>query len=286
MDVQLDTQQIRERYNEVIDRNAPHEKARNWRVSRYNRGLRLAKEIESRVGSLRGLRVLDVGAAHGGDICAMYANGARCVGADMFDHNYDELANAICDVDSNGKCSDASIRFTRFNALAPWPIQSQSFDVVISLGVLEIVEDLDLFFAEMARVLTPTGIAVVYTGTAFRMVRRDALYKLPLISLLPVRFRKLVAEKVFRRRYRFPVSNHTYYSTSMISRHARKHGLNVSGQKYAKSALMKRIARWPMGQRMQDVVRHFAFDFVVVQPKAATSGSSLPRMRESRTSDV
>ncbi len=264
----MNTQQIRERYRRVVEANAPHEKARKWRVGRFERGLRLAKEIESRIGSLRNMRVLDVGAAHGGDICAMYARGAHCVGADMFDHDYDQLARAIND-DAATPDADASgsLRFARFNALTHWPIQSQSFDVVISLGVLEIVEDLDLFFAEMARVLTPTGIAVVYTGTAFRMVRRDALYKLPFISLLPVRLRKLVAERVFNRNYRFPVSNHTFYSASTIGKHARKHGLRVSPQKYASSELMQRIAEWPMGRKVQDIVRHLAFDFVVVTPK-------------------
>ncbi len=274
------TQQIRERYRNVIERNAPHEKARKWRIGRFERGLRLAKEIESRVGSLRGLRVLDVGAAHGGDICAMYARGGRCVGADMFDHDYDELAASMGGGEATGEREEASLRFARFNALKRWPVRSQSFDVVISLGVLEIVEDLDLFFAEMARVLAPNGIAVVYTGTALRMVRRDALYKLPLISLLPVRLRKMVAENIFRRRYRFPVSNHTFYSASTIGRHARKHGLNISPQKYARSDFMKRIARWPMGRRMQDVVRHLAFDFVVVQPHAVTN--ALQRTQSSK----
>ncbi|GJM24717.1 MAG: hypothetical protein DHS20C16_11320 [Phycisphaerae bacterium] len=262
----MNPQEIRERYTRVIEANAPHENARNWRVGRFERGLRMAKEIESRVGSLKGLRVLDVGAAHGGDICAMYAHGARCVGADMFDHDYEQLARAMNELNGCGAStpSDANLRFARFNALTRWPIQSQSFDVVISLGVLEIVEDLDLFFSEMARVLAPAGIAVVYTGTAFRMVRRDALYKLPFISLLPVQLRKLVAEKVFKRRYRFPVSNHTFYSASTIGKHARKHGLDVSPQKYARSDLMKRIAAWPMGSKVQDMVRHLAFDFVVV----------------------
>jgi SAM-dependent methyltransferase len=265
----MNTQQIRERYNRVIEENAPHEKSRKWRAGRFERGLRMAREIEARVGSLRGLRVLDVGAAHGGDICAMYAHGARCVGADLFDHDYRELARTInegADCAAHGP-DEARLRFARFNALSRWPIRSQSFDVVISLGVLEIVEDLDLFFAEMARVLVPTGIAVVYTGTALRMVRRDALYKLPFISLLPVRLRKLVAEKIFNRRYRFPVSNHTFYSASTIGKHARKHGLDVSPQKYGRSGLMKRIAAWPMGSKVQHLVRHLAFDFVVVTPQ-------------------
>ncbi|HNO78634.1 MAG TPA: class I SAM-dependent methyltransferase [Phycisphaerae bacterium] len=268
----MNTQDIRERYRRVIEANAPHEHARKWRVGRFERGLRLAREIESRIGSLRGRRVLDVGAAHGGDICAMYAHGAHCVGADMFDHDYDQLARAMNEGvnDVHGESNnpqDGSLRFARFNALSHWPVQSQSFDVVISLGVLEIVEDLDLFFAEMARVLAPGGLAVVYTGTAFRMVRRDALYKLPFISLLPVRLRRLVAERVFNRSYRFPVSNHTFYSASKISRHAGKHGLRVSPQKYASSVLMRRISAWPLGPKVQNLVKHLAFDFVVVTPK-------------------
>jgi len=239
---------IRRRYHAVVERHAPHASALKWRKSRFERGLRLADEIESRVGSLQGLRVLDVGAAHGGDLSAMFARGAHCVGADMFDHHYDELVGGV------GQGSPY-FSMTRFDCLGNWPLRSDSFDVIISLGVLEIVDDLNLFFSEMARVLKPSGLAVAYTGTALRMIRRDALYKLPLISVLPTRLRRLVAEKLFHRVYRFPVANHTFYSASTLRRHAKTVGLDVCPQKYARSDLMQRL------------VRHFAFDFVVVTPQ-------------------
>lgn len=253
----MNTQSIRDRFQKVITRHAPSDAAKRWRLSRFERGLRVASEIESRIGSLRGLRVLDVGAANGGDIAAMFAHGARCVGADKFDHDYNELTNEV------GQGSP-DFRFARFDALSTWPIQSQSFDVVISLGLLECVEDLDRFFAELSRVLVPTGIAILYTGTALRMVRRDPLYKLPMISLLPARLRKLVAEKVFNRTYRFPVSSHTFYSAGTIRKHAVKAGLSVRPEKYAQSQLMNQIKGWPMGSKIQDLVRHLAFDMVVV----------------------
>ena len=251
---------VRERFRRVILAGDPPAEACRWRLRRFERGLKLADEIEAQIGSLAGRRVLDVGAAFGGDSAAMYARGARSIGADKFDHNYGGLKDLVAP-------HDGRLGFVRFDCTTPWPLATDSIDVVISLGLLEFVQDLDSFFSETARVLKPNGIAAVYTPPAMRAVWRDAHYKLPLISLLPPPARSWVAENIFRRSYRFRFSEHTYYSAHHIKRYVVRHGFDVLPMKYSRSRVMARVALWPLGNVWQALVRYLAFDFVFVIPR-------------------
>ncbi len=248
---------IRRRFYDVLEAEGPSDAEREWRRSRFENGLRLADELERLIGSLTDRRVLDVGAAFGGEITALFSRGAQCVGADMFDHNYEQLARQV------SPQSDR-LRFTRFDCTKPWPIETETFDVVISLSVIEIVDDLDSFFAELLRVLKPDGVAVVYTGTALRMVRRDPLYKLPLISLLPTKARRWVAETIFKRKYRFHVSNHTFYSANHFRPYVCNRGGKILPVKYADGKVMRWLGKLPLASLCQRLISYLAFDFVLI----------------------
>ncbi len=248
---------LRARFRQAIDAAGPTPPQRKWRLGVFERGLKLAAEIEARLGPLTGRRVLDVGAAFGGDVAALVARGATCVAADKFDHDYDRL---LAHLDAGERLS-----YTLFDCTRPWPVPDHSFDVVISMSVLEIIDDLDFWFGELLRVLKPDGLAIVDTGSALRMARCDPLFKLPLISLLPTPLRCGIAAHVFGRRYRFHISRHTFYTAGKFRRYVAPRGFAAVPCKYADSPLMRRLSAWPLGRGWQWLVRRFAWDFVVIR---------------------
>lgn len=249
--------EFRRCYEATIDESNPHDAARVWRVSRFKRGLKIADELEARLGSLSGVRLLDFGAAHGGDSVALCARGATVVSADRFDHRYASLRDRL------------PVRRPAFllaDGLGKWPFADGSFDVVLSMGLVELVDDLDLFFRELLRVLRPEGVALVDTATALRMARNDPLYHLPLISLLPTPLRRFVAERFFGRQYRFPISRHTFYSAGLIQRYVSRAGGRAQPATYQRNRMIARMGRWPLGRVWQSLVRNLMFDFVWITP--------------------
>jgi ubiquinone/menaquinone biosynthesis C-methylase UbiE len=256
----------------VIRAAQPAPDALAWRLSRFERGCRLAQELSSRLGSLQGKRILDVGAAHGGDVAALYAHGASCTGADRYDHDYATLKERIAP-------GDDRLDFRLFDCTEPWPVPDAAFDAVICLGVLEMIEDRSAFFREMIRVLRPGGIALVYTGTAFRMTRLDPHFRLPLIAMLPTPVRRWIAEHVFGRTYRFPLSRHTYYSARPFRRLVAPWGYDAVPEKYRGSALMAKLKAWPMASWWGALVREFAFDFVAIVPRPEAGSPKRRRRR-------
>lgn len=242
----------------------PPPAAGRWRLKRFERGLKLADEIESRADSLAGKRILEIGSAFGGDICGLAARGAACVATDLFDHRYAELSSALPN----------DLAVVRSDCTRAWPFADQSFDVVVSFSVIEVVDDLDRFFAELLRVLKPDGVALVDTGTALRMARNDPLYHLPLISLLPTPMRRFIAERVFRRRYRMRVADHTFYSAASVRRLVADRCCSVTPATYARNRWIRRVSRLPGSRIWSAFVRHFVFDFVLIR-KSGGAGASI-----------
>jgi len=232
-----------------------------WRLGRFDRGLKLLGEIQARVGPLAGRQLLDLGAAHGGDACAAVALGMRATVADFRDHQYETLAEHMSVLTNIG-----SVLFD-FND--EWPLPDGAFDAVLALGVLEHVPDLQRFFRQIARVLRAGGFAVVQTAFALPSIHRDALYGLPLVGVLPMRLRRLVAEGVFKRRYSCKTANRTFYMANRIRRAAEAAGLAAHPHKYADSPLMARVARWPAAGMWRYAARQLCADYVLVTSRGS-----------------
>jgi SAM-dependent methyltransferase len=274
---------LRRQYGDLLDSLGLRPATRRWVGSLYDRGLKLSDELEALIGPLPGKRILEIGSAYAGDLIAMRARGADCVATDKFDFHYAEYPrrmNALrtCDGESG------SFHIVRCDAFKRWPFPDASFDVVMAMELVEMVEDLDAFFAEVARVLRPGGVALLNTGVALRSIRRDPIYGLPLIAALPNRLRRFVAEKIFRRGSDFRLSNHNFNSAYKFARHARPVGYDVRPVKFAGSPLMARLARWPFARLWTWFVRYFAFDFVFIveRPRAGRLAPSEPETIDSR----
>jgi SAM-dependent methyltransferase len=238
-----------------------------WVSGLFDRGLRLADEIESLTGPLAGRRVLEIGSAYAADLVALNARGAECIATDRFDFAYDRFRGRMPSL--------RGFDVVRCDAMSRWPFAGASFDVVMAMELVEMVEDLDGFFAEIARVLRPGGIAVLNTGVALKSIGRDPIYGLPLIAALPNRLRRFVAERIFRRGTGFRLSNHNFNSAGKFARHCRPVGYDVLPVKFAGSPVMRRAARWPLPGLWFRLIRWYAFDFVfIVPPRTNDAGAT------------
>ncbi len=104
-----------------------------------------------------GERVLDIGSGPGflaAELAACASPGGAVVGTDVSESM---LAIAAARLGSAG---DADLRFEHADACA-LPFADASFDAVVSTQVYEYVEDIALALRELARVLRPSGRALV-----------------------------------------------------------------------------------------------------------------------------
>jgi SAM-dependent methyltransferase len=117
--------------------------------------------LEKRAGSLAGASILDVGCGTAGFMLACHKRGARPVGVDLphiIQVARDGLVRVIGDtlplVSADGR---------------RLPFRDGSFDIVVSIGVLEHVPRPAALVEEMARVLRRGGIFMLYFGPNGRL---------------------------------------------------------------------------------------------------------------------
>jgi SAM-dependent methyltransferase len=106
------------------------------------------------LGSVADLRVLDLGCGTGRHAVRLARAGGRVTGLDL---SPGMLARA------RERAGDLPIVFGEHDLSRPLAFADASFDRVVSGLVLEHLRDLDAFFAEIRRVLTADGRAVIST---------------------------------------------------------------------------------------------------------------------------
>jgi 2-polyprenyl-6-hydroxyphenyl methylase/3-demethylubiquinone-9 3-methyltransferase len=110
---------------------------------------------------LSGVKIIDVGCGAGLVTEPISGLGAAVVGIDASERN-------VMVAERHARASGASVRY-RHALPEDYADQAGTFDVVMSLEVVEHVADLPAFLAALARLVTPGGILVI--GTLNRTVR-------------------------------------------------------------------------------------------------------------------
>ncbi len=101
------------------------------------------------LGSLEGLEVLDLGCASG-EVCeALARGGSQVTGLDVSPQMLVQARKRL-----------PKGRWVLHDLADPLPFEDASFDVVLALGCLEFVEEVEVACQEIARVLRPGGRAL------------------------------------------------------------------------------------------------------------------------------
>jgi ubiquinone/menaquinone biosynthesis C-methylase UbiE len=187
-------------YFEHVTEGSPQSKAERveWRTYCFESGIEHARFIEQSYFSVRGKRVLDVACGWGGHALALASRGGEVVAADLNDFAFGALS--------------AYARQEGF-ALTPLccecerlPFPSSSFEVLLALELVEHIADPQMFAREVARVLRPGGVCILSTPAKLRsFLIGEPHYGLRGIAILPLRWQRWVATRIFGRTYPFPI---------------------------------------------------------------------------------
>lgn len=159
--------------------------------------------MERRRGwDLENARLLDVGAGQGGAVLEALLRGADAHGVEPSEEFAELSRMRLRDADF----APDRVRQTGGEDL---PFPEESFDYVISLQVLEHVEDPGPLLKEMYRVLKPGGEAVVRCENYLAF--REQHYRVPWFPLLPKSLGSLYLRSIGRDPYF--LKNYVFYST-------------------------------------------------------------------------
>lgn len=189
-----------------------------WRLSRFDQGLEL-RALASDLGwTPEGSSVLDAGGGYGGNALPFAQAGAQTWVIDAGDNHFTPL-NAFAQALGLPLAA-------RVDSVLDLGFADESFDLVLSLDVIEHVPDPDALARELARVLKPGGLGLVTTPARWKFLSRDPHFGVPFLHAVPQVWREQVARKVFRRTYPWPVYR-IYGAVAEVGRPFWRHGLTV-----------------------------------------------------------
>ncbi len=180
-----------------------------WRLSCFDSGLSYVRFIEDHCFAISGKRVLDVGCAWGGHAVAFASRGAQVYAGDLNDHMFSSLAT-----------------FSRKHNLKLWmlrancsrlPFPDSAVDVLLALELVEHIESVEEFAKEVSRVLRPEGICLLSTPARLRsLIFGEPHYAIKGLTILPFFCQRLVATKLFRRQYPYPITRQYTTASKVI----------------------------------------------------------------------
>lgn len=223
-----------------------------WRTSCYTAGKDLVEFVERDHFPITGKDVLDVAAGWGGHILAFAERGARAVAAELNDHRFEQLSRFSADQRLDLKTVVANCERL--------PFADASFDVVLGLELIEHIDSVQSFANELARILKPGGVAILSTPPRLKsFFDGEPHYNLRYLSILPFGLQGLVAKKLLRRPYPFPITRQ-YLLASSALRPFRSAGLK--GDVRWTGRLARKVAPIPLARTLG---AELLFNFLVIR---------------------
>jgi len=199
-------------------------------------------------------RVLDLACGSGPHALAWAERGAEVVGVD-FDRDLLVVARERCEASAASSravpprfaCGDATLL----------PLASARFDVVFCNSLLEHVPAWESVVAEIARVLVPGGLAIVYTTNRACPLQQEVNH-FPFYSWLPDPIQRRTLAWIMKHRpdlvnfTQFPAVN--WFTFGGMRRAFERHGLRpldrvdiaARGANGTRGALLRAMSRWPL----------------------------------------
>ena len=227
-----------------------------WRLSCFDTGLRYVRFLKDEYFDVVGKRVLDPACAWGGHALAFAASGARVYAGDILDHKYSMLGKFSQEnnLDLCPFLSDCEVL----------PFGDQTFDIIVALELVEHVNSIGNFASEVKRLLRKGGICLLSTPPRLRsFLQGEPHYGLRGITMLPLSLQRLVATKIFKRSYPYPIIRQYSMASQVIQPFA---ALGLEG----KPILIKRGSRILKRNRfLQGLASELIWNFVVItKPRA------------------
>lgn len=117
---------------------------------------RVVAVLREQLGDLCAKQVLDVGAGRGALSHRLSESGCRVSACDLYPDMFEARSVQCLEVDANGRL----------------PYADQTFDAVLGVELLEHIQSHSALFAEIARVLRPTGVAILTTPNVLSLKSR------------------------------------------------------------------------------------------------------------------
>jgi 2-polyprenyl-3-methyl-5-hydroxy-6-metoxy-1,4-benzoquinol methylase len=189
---------------------APSTAQLDWRLQCYDHGRRIAERVEQQIGALTDRTVLDVACAWGGHALAFAERAKQVFATDLLDHQFAHLQRFVDRHD---------LRVTVLvSSCEQIPLPSHCCDVLIGLELLEHIDSVEKFAAEISRVLRPGGICILSTPPRWlSFVWGEPHYGLRFLTMLPFRLQGFVATRIFGKRYPYPIPRQFSKAAQIVS---------------------------------------------------------------------
>ncbi len=228
---------------------------KEWRVSRVYDGKFYADYIEKNCFPLIGKTVIDIGCAWGGNLLAFSPSGANCIGFDINNHMLGQL-----NLFSQFNDINCHFQLATYESL---PLKSWSCDVVLAFDLIEHINCPQVLASEIHRVLKDGGIAVLTTPPRIKaFFHGEPHFQVRYITFLPLSIQKIIAFKIFKKQYPYPVSVQ-YSLVSQVLRPFLEMGF--TGLPVCRGRLERKTKRI---QIINNMYRQMFWDFIIIIKKA------------------
>ena len=180
-----------------------------WRLACFTIAQRYASYIRSQYFDMEKKQVLDLACGWGGHAMAFASEGATVVCSDLADYRISDLQSfarerGVMLVGLRGDCQRL-------------PFKDSSFDVILALDVIEHIGSVSGLAGEVQRLLRPGGICLITSPPRLHsLIFGEPHWGLRGITLFPLAGQRLIATRLFRRTYPYPITRQYTLASQLI----------------------------------------------------------------------